>query len=1284
MAEELELSQHDDKYGWKTRDIRQLNKAGLETKEQAIQQIAEENPSLRDLVQYHSGKGTDKPEYHLPNETFFDKTMNYLDYVDNIARGVYLGALKKDQTVWQNVKDAAALRKHFSATEIRKLLQKGGIISSDKELQDYQKLMTGEAYNPNTPFTGSNFWRDMAIDMAISPTTWMGGFLPKMFFKTSKGAMAYRAVKGVKGGKKIVDGLSRAQLPFSGAKKKIAGMVIDHYDTLIKNHESSEHLGKWLNRKELTDTFGKISSTDDIIDVLESTKDPITEMVSKKKLANFFGLNKTEAKAMTEIPREVLLDATKHVKRAGVYKDALGGLYGYSMSNPDDPLVERLMNGAMGMMAMHGARRVAPFLSKAVKGTTDGLVDGYYKVARGITEGNLMGSELELKAVFRKQAKELFPMKGGMTRAERMKARNMQDAYVIKHLDSARADMPVSEAYQYYSEGIEKLNNFVEKMQNMYRGTHGKLSERDLIHHRKNLETLTQKTTMYRNQYLKRDLPPQTYNRFMKGHALPESANDIFREATEEANKIVAKVELPELYKTQPKRFLQAAEETRLMNREIVDFYNRQTGNELIGLDFHIDNSHIMTDLADQDELINVLTGKTTRLHVNRGHAYLPDGRLANPFNIPAHYAHSDPKLTEKVLNLKTKLDDKIEDIYKNSDLPTKKKEYLVERTRMAYENEANKMWENVKLTKEGLDNSYKDYSRKFSLSMLDKHERRALQMVRHIEGMKKAKKPIGSVSTVRDKWEGALAGYDALHGYVKGNLLGNSISWVKLNFWDNLTKSYQAQGLWNFMNVAKNQGQAVLPQWFKTDMMRNMKRVLKEKDIYWKGDKYLDRGLEHGVVSKQMFDMHKSGKQVVDDILSNQTLTEDMIANPAKHKGKIKLLAEKLGSAEKNSIGSFRRWMFSLGTYMESAARLTTFKTASKGMMKDGTYEYLKNTFYKGQKNAAKMAEEQVFKLASDLTKETFFDYKNVSKFEEAVMKRLVPFYAFKSKNLKYWLGQMFDPKGYTRLASTGKVVGALGHRMSPNEMEDLPDFMKERTTRRVGYSQRLDKTLASIPYHSFFEGLETLRLDNMRQKASQMSPFIKLPIEWGTGQDIFTGQRFLPTTGTELQKGLEKRIDKTVKEMDFEHTKELGHTGQKYMFGGKGYKLYILQNILRNMDKDWGDLGIRVDKRGNPVAHKDNVVIMDKIFDTIYPMPIIEQMVRIKSEMDTQQKYSPEEMFVKTFTPIAIDKVSKQAIDRQRREVKSDKSRRRKDRLKFLGAKEGEKILKEFNKRK
>jgi hypothetical protein len=165
------------------------------------------------------------------------------------------------------------------------------------------------------------------------------------------------------------------------------------------------------------------------------------------------------------------------------------------------------------------------------------------------------------------------------------------------------------------------------------------------------------------------------------------------------------------------------------------------------------------------------------------------------------------------------------------------------------------------------------------------------------------------------------------------------------------------------------------------------------------------------------------------------------------------------IGSLGSATEGSARAILFKDAT----ESLLDQYKGASKAMKRWGPrdiqrrVEFIRADIAKTRRKVTDrdigiLGAHQAMVRARNIVNDTFFDYQNVSLFEQSVMKRIFPYWTFFSRNFDFWLNKAFDPNQVGKVSDVSKVLTNLGDNPTDDERLGIPDFALKQGARVVG----------------------------------------------------------------------------------------------------------------------------------------------------------------------------------------------------------------------------------------
>ena len=138
---------------------------------------------------------------------------------------------------------------------------------------------------------------------------------------------------------------------------------------------------------------------------------------------------------------------------------------------------------------------------------------------------------------------------------------------------------------------------------------------------------------------------------------------------------------------------------------------------------------------------------------------------------------------------------------------------------------------------------------------------------------------------------------------------------------------------------------------------------------------------------------------------------------------------------------------------------------------------------------------------LSAQLAKDALFDYGNITKFEQG-MKLVMPFYTFRSKNLKLHMQLLASKPGVIR--NQLRVIDSIGP--TEDELEDMPEWARNRFSASIkGHLVAGQLLPLEDVFHLAEEGQGLLTAENLKIM-SQINPYLKYPAERSLGLDFYS----------------------------------------------------------------------------------------------------------------------------------------------------------------------------------
>lgn len=476
-------------------------------------------------------------------------------------------------------------------------------------------------------------------------------------------------------------------------------------------------------------------------------------------------------------------------------------------------------------------------------------------------------------------------------------------------------------------------------------------------------------------------------------------------------------------------------------------------------------------------------------------------------------------------------------------------------------------------------DASYGTYAEDFAKKFLDEKERDAVNFMQEFSETAAKQKGVQRLET-------ALGFYDKATNWAKANMLYFSMSWIKNNYFDNMAKSYVENG-WHGLMDSATMGK------FQKGVFSDVKDLYANKlNRVYKADDMKD-ALHRGVLDNPMF------KSLDDRELRDYMFRPKQIAE-AEEKSTLKLLG-KAGKLWFNNpyVGFVRN----TGSLMEGTARMMTYTRAKDAILSTPAF-----------KNASKEQIAKAKDMAADLVKKTFFDYGDVTHFENAVFKRLIPFYSFYSKNLPYWVKSSVDPEKVGRMLALEKARRNVGSDPDSSDKQGMSPYLIDAGARKFGRTAKGETEYGIFPSGSMYDAFNMINpLNAPSQVIDKGHAGLKTAYEVISKHDLFDDTDLRPSKSKD---------------------------GKKFLFS-RGHKYRAL-----------GVPGVKLDEKGNPYADKDYIVYVDKVMSTVWPHGLVDQVAGSVGKVRTGKETFVESL-MNLSSPMKTVKVS-DAYARQIRQRK------------------------------
>lgn len=473
---------------------------------------------------------------------------------------------------------------------------------------------------------------------------------------------------------------------------------------------------------------------------------------------------------------------------------------------------------------------------------------------------------------------------------------------------------------------------------------------------------------------------------------------------------------------------------------------------------------------------------------VSRNRAMIDD---YNKAMLARHGDDYTPTVPLDFHTLEVKPMESIQDVYK-AGTNVNLREGLVKRTSETLETGGLSLKERLQLEAE-----------RFPIAYMTKTEKEARRIVNGVKFTKlDAEHPLKFVEKTIDKW-------DEFTNFLKQQQLTFSHSWIVNNATENLTRAYLQNGLTGLMRSASDLT--------SKKMWKQLLSITDPKLAYKKGininDTLFQSALNSGAISEGFF-----GEAFRKGHLSKNMLMARVGTNEAKKtiaelatRGNIARGYDRYRDYLKNSVGR-------MGQIVENSARMTVYTDTINNLIKNPNElkklgislspKKVKELLTTGDyyKNIKKYPElRALIDKATKVVNDTFFDYGNISVFEDAVMKRMFPYWTFFSKNTKYWADKVAnDPRAIAKLFAAHR---AIGREPTDRERKEIPDYLRER-----GAKISRDGSILTAPNVSLLDFLNTLPTNVGNTAMDRAHPIIGLMSNIITQTDDF-GQPLLPS---------------------------------------------------------------------------------------------------------------------------------------------------------------------------
>lgn len=381
---------------------------------------------------------------------------------------------------------------------------------------------------------------------------------------------------------------------------------------------------------------------------------------------------------------------------------------------------------------------------------------------------------------------------------------------------------------------------------------------------------------------------------------------------------------------------------------------------------------------------------------------------------------------------------------------------------------------------REAYDRAYSVYSNQAAGAFLDSSEREAAAIV------------AGAREHIKNGFFGVPKTFDALTSAWKKKVLYLNTSWAKVNYYDNMMKTFLERG---YIDAAKSGTMAGVSR----KLTKDIDQILLGNPSHIASDR-ANELLKYGVIDSDIYRELSSMSDVEKRL--NFGPNSKAIAGDDSFAGKINRMTER--AFEAPVIKQVSGLSKSLGQQFEWNARAVTWDSMVKQMEKKI-----------GVKNLTPEISDTIRKNAAKDVNDVFFDYGNVRAIEQEIGKRYVPFYAFMTKNMDYYGNKFADPSQIGKINQVVNMANKLGG-SAERDPEYGPTVSTENNYLQKGNPRRLQGegdfvTYASAPKLSMFDALNSF--SNPYEAAKQgIHPLIKGIADLQSGRDTFSGQPLDP----------------------------------------------------------------------------------------------------------------------------------------------------------------------------
>jgi hypothetical protein len=489
---------------------------------------------------------------------------------------------------------------------------------------------------------------------------------------------------------------------------------------------------------------------------------------------------------------------------------------------------------------------------------------------------------------------------------------------------------------------------------------------------------------------------------------------------------------------------------------------------------------------------------------------------------------------------------------------------------------------------REAYDKAYGVYSEEAAAAFLDNAEKEAIAITSAIN---------------REFSGGAVGVADKLTKLFKRNVLYHSISWLKQQYFDNVGKRFIEHGITWDKGLAKN-----IDDDINKTLKLNASHISSDQ-----ANEYIKYGVTDSDYVADAMDMTEFEKTLRYRTMPKEQAKGDLLDKAIskitpKEQVKESLLDKAIRQQDEGfGIKPLKWW----GDNTQNIGRKIEWNARAK------TYERLKSELIKQHKKAGLELTEQALDSiktkAGQSVRDIFFDYRDVSAVEQLLLKRLIPFYAFTSKNLTYYADALTAGGGMAARSNIlEKIHGSAGQSAFQDEdaKETLggsnnytakgdprviggdrdfvamlvnPKSAKMDALNILSYPADFLKSLSADSYAGAKDVLAETLFSQDNPFIRGANPAVKGLAEIVAGKDMFSNQ--------------DLNLSKSIK--------------KKNWVGQKGYFPANVNNFFESLgfdkDKVAGFTGVNIsEKTGNPETSHSSTMYENKFRDIVPILPV------------------------------------------------------------------------------